>query len=289
MSTFTTSMFDSIKEALNKSQSQSSFRDILKFQPGNSYEVRLLPNMKDPSNTFFHYYTHAWESFATGQFMSVMSPQTFGERDPIGEARYQLRQRGTPEEKAKAEKVIRREQWLVNVYVINDPTTPENNATVKMMRYGKQINKVIADAIEGEDADQFGPRVFDLTQEGCNLRVRCDKQGDYPTYVASKFLMPSSVPGLDETNIEEIYNNVTSLEEVFPVKSYDELVEVLNEHFHCSSSSVQAPSPEPVVHSPTRTTDSDLDEEVPMNFPNDKKEEDKLTVPDDLLEGLDDL
>ena len=289
MSTFTTSMFDSIKEALNKSQSQSSFRDILKFQPGNSYEVRLLPNMKDPSNTFFHYYTHAWESFATGQFMSVMSPQTFGERDPIGEARYQLRQRGTPEEKAKAEKVIRREQWLVNVYVINDPTNPENNATVKMMRYGKQINKVIADAIEGEDADQFGPRVFDLTQEGCNLRVRCDKQGDYPTYVASKFLMPSSVPGLDETNIEEIYNNVTSLEEVFPVKSYDELVEVLNEHFHCTSSSVPSPSPQPVVQETVQTPDSDLDEEVPMEFPNDKKEEDKLTVPDDLLEGLDDL
>ena len=37
MSTFTTSMFDSFKEALNKSQSQSSFRDILKFQPGNLF------------------------------------------------------------------------------------------------------------------------------------------------------------------------------------------------------------------------------------------------------------
>ena len=287
MSTFTTSMFDSIKEALNKSQSQSSFRDILKFQPGNSYEVRLLPNMKDPSNTFFHYYTHAWESFATGQFMSVMSPQTFGERDPIGEARYQLRQRGTPEEKAKAEKVIRREQWLVNVYVINDPTNPENNNTVKMMRYGKQVNKVIADAIEGEDADQFGPKVFDLTENGCSLRIRCDKQGDYPTYVASKFLLPGAVAGLDETNIEEIYNSVTNLEEVFPVKSYDELVEVLNEHFHCTSSTVS--SPQSVVQESVQAPDADLDEEVPMDFPNDKKEEDKLTVPDDLLEGLDDL
>ena len=63
-------MFDQIKTALakNTSQSNNKFRDILKFEPGNVYTVRFVPNVDSPEKTFFRYYTHAWESFATGQY-----------------------------------------------------------------------------------------------------------------------------------------------------------------------------------------------------------------------------
>ena len=57
---------------------------------------------------------------------------------------------------------MRSEKWLVNVYVVNDPVNPENNGKVKILRYGKQIHNIIMDAIEGEDAADLGPRIFDL-------------------------------------------------------------------------------------------------------------------------------
>jgi hypothetical protein len=199
-----------------------------------------------------------------------------------------MRQRGSAEEQEKSAKVMRREQWLVNAYVVNSSDEPESNDSVKILRYGKQLHKIITDAIEGEDADQFGARVFDLTENGCTFRVRCDKQGDFPTYVASKFLIPGAVAGLDSKSIPEIYKQVNSLDDTFPIKSYDEIQEVVDEHLHCRSSTSV------VVEKTIETSDPDLDEEVPMGdtpapAATEKKKSDDIEIPEDLLEGLDDL
>ena len=91
----TTSMFASIKDALAKpAQGSSTTSNIMRLKTGNTYVLRLVPNAKEPSKTFFHYYTHAWESFSTGQFMSMVSPTTWGGKDPIAETRYSLYKHG---------------------------------------------------------------------------------------------------------------------------------------------------------------------------------------------------
>ena len=152
----TTSMFESIKGALNKSvQSGSATSNILRLKPGNTYTVRLVPYVKDPSKTFFHYYSHGWVSEATGQYQSAISPQTWGDRDPIAEARYRISRTGTEEEKEKAKMLNRKENWLINVFVVKDPENPENEGHVKILRFGRQLHKIIMEAIEGEDADEF--------------------------------------------------------------------------------------------------------------------------------------
>ena len=232
----TSSMFDSIKSALaaDNESSKSGIADILKTEVGNTYTVRLLPYGKDPSKTFFHYYQHGWNSFATGQYTSALSLQTFGERDPIAEERYKILRTGNEEEKEKAKAIVRAEKWLVNVYVVNDPVNPENNGKIKVLRYGKQIHNIIMDAIEGEDSADLGPRIFDLGPNGVNFRVKVEKQGDYPTYVSSKFAMPSAIDGLDEDDHNEVYDKVFDLTSIFKVKSYDELKDMFNEHYHCN-------------------------------------------------------
>ena len=242
-------MFDTIKDALNKQASggRSGISDIIRLEKGNSYTVRLLPNVEDPSKTFFHYYVHGWESFSTGQYVSFVSPQTFGERDPIAEARYKAYRTGTQEEKEKSKAIIRSEKWLVNAYVVDDPSTPDNIGKVKVLRFGKQLHKIIMDAISGEDSDQFGSKIFDLSEEGCNLRVRCDDQGGFPTYVASKFLMPSAIPGIEP---ESVYSGANALDEVFNIKSYDDLAASLNEHYHCIDATAPAPAPAPAQPAP---------------------------------------
>ena len=103
MSTFNTSMFQSIKDALASSDSKGSatFNEIMQTKVGNTFTVRLLPFAKDPSKTFFHYYNHGWNSFATGQYVQTLSPQTFGERDPIAEERFKVLRTGSDEEKVE--------------------------------------------------------------------------------------------------------------------------------------------------------------------------------------------
>lgn len=301
MSNITKNMFASIKDALTKEGASNKTADILRTKPGNSYEVRLLPNVEEPSKTFYHFYSHGWTSFSTGQFVTAISPTTWGDRDPIAEYRMRVFRSGTQEEKAKSEAIYRSEKWLVNAYVVNDPSDPENNDTVKILRFGKQLHKIIMEGISGEDSDQLGERIFDLSENGCTFRVRCDKQGDFPTYVSSKFLMPSEVPGLTDNRIKEVYDNCFKLEETFRSKTYDELKQMLDEHYHCvdpgseQSLTANTPPADDNARKQEAVKDAELDEEVPMDFPSSKStapetddplEDDKVK---ELLAGLDDV
>jgi hypothetical protein len=289
--TYTQTMFDSIKSALtNASQSSTNVRaDILRFTPDNQYDLRLLPNVENPGETFFHYYNQAWTSFSTGQYISALSPQTFGGKCPIATTKFKLKNTGTEEERQKADTIRRAENWLVNVYVINDPSTPENNGTVKIMRFGKQLHKIIMDSIQDDDESSVGFRAFDLTSNGCTFRVKVDRQGEFPSYVTSKFLLPAAVPKVSEDDIEEILKQVYDLKEVFTLKSDDELEKMLDEHFYCGSNEPAKKDPE-------------LDEEVPMSFSKEpatqsteqssttssSPAEDNDEVMEKLLAGLDD-
>lgn len=234
MSTFTASMFESIKGALTKDNESaaSKIKDYLRCEVGNTYTVRLLPNVKDPSKTFFHYYSYGWNSLTTGQLITAVSPTTWNQRDPIAEERYRVLRNGTEKEKEKALAIKRRENWLVNVYVVNDPVNQDNNGKVKLLRFGRQLHKIIMDAIEGEEAQELGPRIFDLSSKGCNLRIKVEKQGDYPTYVSSKFSTPKEIEGVDEDSFKKIYSSAFDLESYVTVKSYDELKDLLDTHYH---------------------------------------------------------
>jgi len=257
------SIFQSIKGALAQENSNNTgLSEILKTEVGNTYTVRLLP-AKDPKKTFFHFFTHGWTSYATGQYVAALSLQTFGDRDPIAEERYRILRTGTDAEKEKAKSIGRSEKWLVNVFVVNDPKTPENNGKVKILRYGKQLQKIIEDAIQGEDADELGARIFDLSPNGVNLKIKVEKQGDYPSYVSSKFSMPSAIPELDDAKAAKIYDGVFELDKVFTVRSADELKGMLDEHFYVKTVKDDvAPAAQPVAATnnaaPAKSSDDDI-------------------------------
>ena len=257
-------MFQSIKAALNKNTDKSGgsglYNEIMKTAVGNTYTVRLLPDSKSPADTFLHYYVHGWNSFATGVYVQAISPQTFGERDPISEERFRAKRTGTEDEKSKMEAVRRSEKWLVNVYVIDDPANPENNGKVKILRYGKQLQKIILEAIEGEDAEEYGvERVFDLGPEGVNLKIKVEQQGDYPSYVSSRFTAAGKLK-LSEDEQQKIYDSVNTLKDVFTVKSFDELKQMVDEHVYVKLDKPAAPAPPAptVFTNPTSQPTSDF-------------------------------
>lgn len=234
MSKYNASMFESIKDALKKQEAGQKRTDIMRMDTGNTYIVKLIPNIEEAAKTFHHYYSYGWESFANGQFVSNVSPTSFGEADPIAEERSRVYKHGTDAEKDKMKSVRRAEKWLVNVYVVKDPANEDNNGTVKVLRFGKQLYKIIMDAIEGEEAEEFGDSVFDLSSDTV-LKIKCEAQGDYPTFVASKFAAVKK-SGLSDDQIDKVFESINDLATVLPVKSYDELKSVLEEHYFCDSS-----------------------------------------------------
>jgi len=240
--TFNANMFDSIKNALESAktkQSGSNYKNIFSIAKPGNYVVRLLPNIKNPGETFLHYFHHGWNSIATGQYVSITSPSTWGERCPISELYFKVLRSGTPEDQERAKANLRRkENWYVNVYVVNDPISPENNGTVKVLRFGKQLNKIIESAISGDDSAEFGAKIFDLSEDGCNLRIKAELVSDkpgapkYPTYTASKFLSPSSIEGLAEDKIQDIYDNIFNLDTFVEHKTPAELQIFIDTHYY---------------------------------------------------------
>ena len=283
MSTFNTSMFQSIKDALVKTEGESSnstFNEIMKTSPGHTYTVRLLPFAKDPKNTFFHYYNHGWPSFATGQYVQALSPMTFGDRDPIAEERFKILRSGSEDDKEKVKVIKRIEKYLVNVYVVDDSQNPDNNGKVKILRYGKQLHKIIMEAIEGEDAEEFGPRIFDLGSTGVNFKIKCENQGEFPTYVSSRFTSAGKL-SLSEDEQKKIYDNTFDLTKVFTLKSYDELKQMLDEHYYCRSAEEAT-----VSAAQTYVKASPIQEEAP---PFKKPQYQDTSIDDEIDELLKDL
>lgn len=245
---FTSTMFQSIKEALAKSDTSTSnplYKEILKFKAGNTYVLRLLPNLKDLSKTFYHFYTHGWNSFSTGQYVSALSLQTIGQPDPIGRERYRLSKFGAEDEKEKAKLVKWQEQWYVNVLVVEDPVNPENNGKVKIFRFGTKLNKKITSAISGDDADEFGPRVFDLSENGVNFKLKVETQGEYVSYDSSRFTSPIDLKITKEKQ-QEIYDSVFDLEAINPLKTESELMDMWNTHFLCVSKDQEESNDQPI-------------------------------------------
>jgi hypothetical protein len=231
MNKYTSNLFESIKDALNKkAPTESNFKDFMKMETGKTYVLRLLPNIEAPDRTFFHYYHHMWKSVVSSNMISFLCPTTYGEKCPIEEYRSRIYRTKNESEIDKTRPIKRNESWLANVYVVKDPTNPDNEGKVKILRYGKQLNKIITDAISGDESDEFGAKVFDLSENGCSFKIKVEQnEGGYPTYVSSKFMSPSKLDEIDD--IDEIYTQIKELDKIFNHKTYAEIKELLDFHF----------------------------------------------------------
>lgn len=246
MTKYNSNIFDSLKDALSsKEVTENSFKDFLKMEPDKTYIVRLLPNVEDGKKTRFHYFQHVWKSIVTGKVVSCLCPHTYGEKCPIDEYRSKVYASKNDVLINQAKPLKRSEKWLYNVFVIKDPTNPDNQGQVKILNAGTQLQKIIQNAIDGDDADEFGYRIFDLTKNGCNLRIKVEKNdGGYPTYVSSKFMSPSEIEDLDDA--DEVYSQFKGLDTIFQSKSYDEVKSLLDVHFFGKDKSEESPAPQKV-------------------------------------------
>jgi hypothetical protein len=242
MSTYNTkSMFEAIKQSLSSDKKEGNgnglYKEILKFEAGNTYQVRLVPNPNSPKETIFHYYNHGWNSNATGKYVTALCPTTFGESCPIDAYYLKTYRTGTESEKESAKVLSRKEGWMVNVYVISDPSNPENEGKVKILRYGKELAKIIESALEGDDSQEFGvEKVFDLVS-GSTLRIKCEYRTNnnrgskqMVTYSSSKFLSPSKLE-LTDKQVDDIFGSVNDLKSVNKQTTTAEMQRLLDEHF----------------------------------------------------------
>ena len=257
----TKSMFEAIKQSLSNSEKGAGgnglYKEILKFTAGNTYLLRIVPNPKAPTESIFKYFNHAWTSNSTGKFVSHRCPGTFGESCPIDTYYLKTYRTGTESEKKASADLSRKTSWMTNVYVIEDPTNRANEGQVKILRYGKELAKIIDSALEGDDAAEFGvEKVFDV-EGGCTLRIKCEARAGgakgskmMVTYASSKFLSPSKI----DVDIAKVYDSVHDLTAVDKSTTPADMQRLLDEHYFNLTTGSSAPQEEDEEETTYNTT-----------------------------------
>lgn len=229
---------DAVVEVYNKAKkSDAYYQHFLKMKAQEKpYVVRLVPNYKDPKNSLCRVYTHSWNSLLTGQFLESVCSTTWGELCPICTARFKLYRSGKEADRNLSKLIKRKENWLVNCYVIDDPTTPDTKGTLRVLKHGKTLNSIIQEALTGSDSAEFGMAIFDLSENGCNFKIRAEKTAPtatseaFVTYAKSRFTSKGPIEGLNQTQIDYIENNTFDLANLYPKKTVPQLMEMLDTH-----------------------------------------------------------
>ena len=170
---------------------------------GNGYAViRFLPAPENEDLPFVKLYSHAFQG--PGGWYIENSLTTLGGKDPVSEYNTQLWNNGTDAGKETARKQKRKLTYVSNIYVVKDPTNPENEGKVFLYKYGKKIFDKLTAAMQPEFEDEEAIDPFDFWQ-GANFKLKAKNVAGYRNYDSSEFAAVS--PLLDDDDaLDELFD-----------------------------------------------------------------------------------
>ena len=228
--------FDKLTASLNKLNQKSSGPgpDERFWKPevdkaGNGYAViRFLPEPEGEDVPFVRLWDHGFQG--PGGWFIENSLTTLGQKDPVSEYNSMLWNSGIDANKEKARKQKRRLSFISNIYVIKDPTNPENEGKVFLYKYGKKIHDKIVAAAQPEFEDETPINPFDLWK-GADFRLKICKVAGFWNYDKSGFANPSTLEGKTDAELEATWKQCYSLKDFTSpsqFKTYEELETRLN-------------------------------------------------------------
>jgi len=226
------SSFDKLTSELTKLKSNNNNQDNSSddrfWKPdvdkaGNGYAViRFLSAPKNEDVPFVRIWDHGFQG--PGGWYIEKSLTTLGKPDPLSEYNTKLWNSGIESNKDLVRKQKRRLSYYSNIYVVKDPTRPENDGKVFLFKYGKKIFDKINEAMHPQYEDEAALNPFD-PWEGANFKLKIRNVEGYRNYDKSEFDSPSALFD-DDSAIEKVWEQQHSLQELVDpkhFKSYEEL------------------------------------------------------------------
>ena len=190
---------------------------------GNGYAViRFLPAPDGEDLPWAKMYTHAFQG--PGGWYIENSLTTTGQKDPVSEYNRELWNSGVDSDKDTVRKQKRKLSYYANIYVVKDPTNPQNEGGVFLYKFGKKIFDKIMEAMQPEFEDETPINPFDFW-EGANFKLKIVKKDGYWNYDKSEF---DKVGPLleDDDALEALWSKQYSLSALTAAdqfKSYEDL------------------------------------------------------------------
>jgi len=253
---------------------------------GNGYAViRFLPAPDKEEIPWAKLYTHAFQG--PGGWYIENSLTTVGGKDPVSDYNRELWNSGNESDKDVVRKQKRKLSYYSNIYVVKDPTNPQNEGKVFLFKYGKKIFDKVMEAMQPEFEDESPINPFDFWQ-GANFKLKIVKKDGFWNYDKSEF--DSVSPLLDDDDaLEAIWKKEYSLAAVTAAdqfKSYEDLErrlkyvlgkkpaqqrytpdsELEDESEGLNSRSVAEETVNRAVSTPTASTTVDKDEDDALSY-----------------------
>ena len=144
---------------------------------------------------------------------------TVGDKCPVCEHNSTLWNSGVEANKEIVRKQKRRLSYVANIYVISDPSNPENEGTVRLYKFGKKIFDKISEVMNPEFPDETPLNPFDLW-EGANFKLKIRNVEGYRNYDKSEFADKSALLDGDDDKLEAIYTKEHSLKDFTDKKHF---------------------------------------------------------------------
>ena len=190
---------------------------------GNGFAIiRFLPAPEGEDIPWAKMYSHAFQG--PGGWYIENSLTTTGGKDPVSEHNRELWNSGNESDKDVVRKQKRKLSYYANIYVVKDPTNPQNEGGVFLYKFGKKIFDKIQEAMQPEFEDETPINPFDFWQ-GANFKLKIDKKDGYWNYDKSEFEAPSPLLE-DDDELEALWKQQYSLAAVTAgdqFKSYEDL------------------------------------------------------------------
>ena len=217
---------------------------------GNGYAViRFLPAPASEDIPFVRLFDHGFKG-PSGKWYIENSLTSINQKDPVSEYNsylWNLSNDDNSDTRKQARAQKRRLHYISNIYVVKDPSNPENEGKVFLYKYGKKIFDKLNDLMNPQFPDEAPVNPFDFWQ-GANFNLKIRNVEGYRNYDKSEFSKSSPLLDDDE-ELEKLWKKEYPLQTFLApenFKSFDDLKTKLNTVLDVAASNVRKAEEEDV-------------------------------------------
>lgn len=253
-----TNMTDLIKKIEDQTK-KTDYKDDRFWRPeidkmGNGFAViRFLPEVENEDCPWAKVYSHAFRGPGGWYIENCLT--TLSQKDPVSELNTQLWNSGIETDKNLARERKRKLNYMSNIYIVSDPSNPQNEGKVFLYKYGVKIFEKIQEVMKPEFKDEEALNPFDFWK-GANFRLKIRKVAGYTNYDKSEF-DNSSPLFKDDNELEKVWKSQYHLKEFSDSSNFKTYAELKDRLYEVLGGDIRATSDEY-----TKTAEDLLDGDV---------------------------
>ena len=249
---------------------------------GNGFAIiRFLPEVENEDCPWAKVYSHAFRGPGGWYIENCLT--TISQKDPVSELNTQLWNSGVESDKNLARDRKRKLNYTSNIYVVSDPSNPQNEGKVFLYKYGAKIFEKLQEVMKPEFKDEEAINPFDFWK-GANFRLKIRKVAGYTNYDKSEFDSSSPLCKGDDTELEKVWKSQHPLIEFTNSSNFKTHQELKDRLYEVLGGDIRAASNVGYDKTAEDISESDIKEKKPFNIKSKKLTEENVDEETDALD-----